>query len=276
MTKALVILSGGQDSTTCLFAAKQQHDEVHAITFNYGQRHALEIESAKKIALMAGVASHEVIEIPNILISSSPLTSSNPLEKYENHEQMESVIGNRRELTFVPMRNALFLTIAANRAEALKIPVMYTGVCQMDNANYDDCRDSFIHAAFKYINTALGHDHRDPENAIKIETPLMFLDKAETVKLALALPGCWEALAYSHTSYDGSYPPTDNNHSNVLRAHGFEKAGYPDPLIVRARFEHLMELPETSNYAFLRHKLQASGEYLLLQAMLEDSKRAAT
>jgi 7-cyano-7-deazaguanine synthase len=252
-SKILVVLSGGQDSTTCLFLAKQQYDEVHAITFNYGQRHFIEIEAAIKVAKMAGVASHEIIQVPNCLISKSPLISNAELEKYENADQMDSVIGNRREATFVPMRNALFLTIAANRAEALDIPNIMTGVCQMDGANYDDCRPNFIYATEQYINTALGHDHRGtPE--IFIHTPLMNLTKADTVELASQLPGCWEAMAYTHTSYDGKYPPTDMNHANVLRAKGFEDAGLPDPLVVRAWEEGLMDLPSTSNYDSIQMK----------------------
>lgn len=250
MNKALVILSGGQDSTTCLFWAKQHFDEVHAITFDYGQRHRIEIDAAIKVAEMAGVASHEIVPVPNCLISSSPLTSGNELERYENAEQMDQVIGNRREATFVPMRNALFITIAANRAEANGVPNLVTGVCQMDNANYDDCRATFIDAATEYINYALGHDHRGTQ-PIRIHTPLMTKTKAEAVLLAKDLPGCWEALAYSHTSYDGKYPPTDMNHANVLRADGFEKAGLPDPLVVRAWREGLMPLPNTENYGGL-------------------------
>lgn len=245
--KALVVLSGGQDSTTCLFYAKKHYDEVHAITFDYGQRHRLEIESARKVAQMAGVASHEVVPVPNCLVSASPLTSTTELETYDDYEQMDSVIGNRREKTFVPMRNALFLTIAANRAEAMGIQYIMTGVCQMDNANYDDCRGVFIQAAQRYINTALGHDHRGTPK-IHIMTPLLYLSKAETVELAYRLEGCWKALAYTHTSYDGRYPPTDMNHANVLRAQGFLEAGLPDPLVVRAWHEGLMDLPETSNY----------------------------
>ncbi len=247
-TKALVVLSGGQDSTTCLFLAKQKYEELHAITFDYGQRHRLEIDSAVQIAYMAGVVSQEIVEVPRCLISMSPLIDkSSTLEKYESPEQMEHVIGNRRELTFVPMRNALFLTIAANRAEALGIPVIVTGVCQMDNANYDDCREVFIEATQRYINTALGHDHRGT-TPITIETPLLFKSKAESVLLAFNTPGCWEALAYSHTSYDGRYPPVDMNHANVLRADGFEKAGLPDPLVLRAVSDNLMLLPTTANY----------------------------
>ena len=249
MKKALVVLSGGQDSTTCLFWAMQFYDEVHAITFDYGQRHAIELEAAVRVAEMAGVRTHEIVDVPNCLVSTSPLTSATELEQYDNPEQMEAVIGNRREVTFVPMRNALFLTIAANRAEALGVRDIITGVCQMDNANYDDCRQVFIDATMQYINTALGHDHRDPENAIRIVTPLMNASKEQTVHIAFANPRCWAALAYSHTSYDGRYPPTDMNHANVLRADGFAKAGRPDPLVVRAWREGLMDLPATENYS---------------------------
>ena len=248
LRKALVVLSGGQDSTTCLFWAKQYYDEIHAITFNYGQRHSIELDAAKKVAEMAGVVSHEFVDVPNCLISTSPLTSGEHLEQYDNAAEMEQIIGERREKTFVPMRNALFLTIAANRAEALEIPHIITGVCQMDNANYDDCRKVFIDATVVYINTALGHDHREGGQKISIITPLMNLTKAETVQLSYQLAGCWDALAYSHTSYAGEYPPIDMNHANVLRAQGFEEAGLPDPLVLRAVDEGLMKIPLTNNY----------------------------
>lgn len=252
MEKALVILSGGQDSTTCLFWALQHFDEVHCITFDYGQRHRLEIQSAILVAQLANCGDrHEIVTLGDILVSASPLTSANELERYTDAQQMDAVIGDRRETTFVPMRNALFLTLAANRAEALGIKHIITGVCQMDNANYDDCREVFINATREYINTALGHDHRGT-GEIAIVTPLLDLTKAETCKMATALPGCWEALAFSHTSYDGKYPPTDMNHANVLRADGFEQAGLPDPLVVRAFYEGHMELPQTANYDEIR------------------------
>lgn len=249
--KALVVLSGGQDSTTCLFWARQIYggENVHAVTFNYGQAHAIEIEAAKRVAAMANVATHEIIDVPHVLISSSPLTNpGEQLERYTDAAQMDEIIGNRREKTFVPMRNALFITLAANRAEAMGITNIVLGVCQMDNANYDDCRRVFIDAAERYVNTALGHDHR-PTPAIRLVAPLMMLDKADTVRMAHQLPGCWDALAYTHTSYDGKYPPTDMNHANVLRAAGFEAAGMPDPLVLRANLEGLMRLPKTANYS---------------------------
>jgi len=248
--KALVVLSGGQDSTTCLFWAKKHFDEVHAVTFDYGQRHWIEIEAAVTVAQMAGVVTHEVIPVPNCLVSTSPLTSNSDLEKYENAKQMEEVIGDRVELTFVPMRNTLFLTIAANRAVSLGCGAIVTGICEADNANYPDCTEAFRSCFQVTVNESLGLITSTQQ--LQIEAPLMFMSKQASVLLARQLPGCWEALAHTHTSYDGKYPPTDMNHSNVLRADGFEKAGFPDPLVVRAFSEGLMDLPSTKNYDNLR------------------------
>ena len=245
--KCLVVLSGGQDSTTMLYMAKQQYDEIHVITFDYGQRHSLEIQSAKTIAEMAEVASHEVISVPNCLISSSPLTSNNELEQYENAEQMAAVIGDRVELTFVSMRNALFLTIAANRAHALGCQTITMGVCEDDTLNYPDCRECFVDTAETFINYALGNDINQ-KGWITIYAPLLHSTKAEIILEAHRIPDCWKALAYTHTSYDGKYPPTDMNHANVLRAVGFKEAGLPDPLVIRAWKEGLMDLPLTENY----------------------------
>lgn len=249
--RALVVLSGGQDSTTCLFWAVQRYgaENVHVITFDYGQRHNIEVHSALVVADMAGCRErHQLVMARDLLVSTSPLTSDVELERYTDAQQMDEVIGDRREATFVPMRNALFITLAANRAEALGITDIVLGVCQMDNANYDDCRQVFVDAAEQYINTALGHDHRGTPK-IRLVTPLMLLDKADTVRMAHELPGCWDALAHTHTSYDGQYPPTDMNHANVLRAAGFEAAGLPDPLVLRAHQEGLMPLPDTPNYS---------------------------
>lgn len=259
--KTVVILSGGQDSTTSLYWAIQQwHGAQHvaAITFDYGQRHQLEIEAARVISRMAGLIDHEVIMLgPTILQSSSPLIDQNTeLETYDSYEQMDEIIGNRIEKTFVPMRNALFLTIAANRAVVLGASNIVTGVCQMDNANYPDCREEFIHSQIETINLALGNVLKK----FQIYSPLMYMTKAESIKLATALPGCMAALAYSHTAYDGLYPPTGRDHASTLRAQGFLEAGEPDPLVVRAWREGLMALPETANYDGWRHyPLQVPG-----------------
>ena len=229
MKKALVVLSGGQDSTTCLYWAKTQYDEIHAITFDYGQRHDREIHAAGVIAIKAGVQSHVIVPVQDILESASPLVSkTSELETYSDFDSMSEIIGDRIEKTFVPMRNAFFLTIAANRAIALGCRTLVTGVCQEDNANYPDCRYSFITAQAYAINQALGI------NDFEIKTPLIYLSKAQSVELAMSLPGCMEALGNSHTCYAGEFPPCGKCHSCLLRAEGFKIAGMLDPLYNKA------------------------------------------
>lgn len=250
-TKALVVLSGGQDSTTCLFWALAQGYDVHTITFGYGQKHLVEVEAARKIALMAGI-SEDNMEFLNmgmgILAGTSPLV--NPCEKLEQYADHQSLPGGL-EKTFVPMRNQLFLTVAANRAYVLGCNVLVTGVCQEDSGGYPDCRATFISALQDAINYGTFTGEPGTLPPLRILTPLMYLTKAESVKLAQTLPGCMEALAYSHTSYDGAYPPVGKDHATLLRAKGFEEAGVPDPLVVRAWREGLMSLPDSDNYRTL-------------------------
>lgn len=240
----MVILSGGQDSTTCLVWAKKYFDEVHAVTFDYGQRHAREIQAAKDVAKLCKVASHEIITLGPILKGRSPLTDpAQPLEQYPDFATMDRIIGNRVELTFVPMRNALFLTLAANRAICRDVQHLVTGVCQADNANYPDCRGSFVAATQHMIQEALGL----PAGFI-VHAPLLELPKEESIALMWNLGG-FELLAFTHTAYDGQYPPVGNDHATLLRAHGFEQACMPDPLVVRAWEEGRMPLPTTMNYS---------------------------
>jgi 7-cyano-7-deazaguanine synthase len=230
--KAMVVLSGGQDSTTCLFWAKANFDEVCAITFDYGQKHSIELEAAAKIAHIADV-EHEIVCVPQILRSRSPLTNPNEeLETYKNYEEMDSIIGDRVELTFVPMRNAFFLTLAANYALEKDCYALVTGVCEQDNANYPDCRLQFIQKQEETINEALGLN-----NEFHIFTPLINLTKAQIILLSKQYEDCWQALSYSHTCYAGKYPPCGECHSCVLRAQGFKEAEEIDPLIKRVHFE---------------------------------------
>lgn len=252
----LVILSGGQDSTTCLFWAMQHYEKVHAITFDYGQRHKRELEAAEKVFDLASVqshqqvVSHEYIVVGNVLRGTSPLVSRSELEQYKD---MHSLPGGL-EKTFVPGRNLLFLTLAANYAYSLGCTTVVIGVCEEDFGGYPDCRQVFIDSAQDTIREGLGYiaedGTRDAFCDFCIETPLMHLTKAQTVRMAAELPGCWDALAYTHTAYDGAYPPTGQDHATLLRAKGFLEAGMPDPLVMRAWQEGLMELPNTPNYLF--------------------------
>lgn len=275
--KALVVLSGGQDSTTCLFWAINKFgvENVYAISFDYGQRHAIELDAAMYVADFAGISDwrppvcatstptyrtdsgrinmrHEFVNVVGLLQSTSPLTSDNELDRYSDFDSMAEEVGSKVEKTFVPMRNTLFLTIAANRAVAIGARHIVTGICQADNANYPDCTQAFKNRLRDAFNESLFGKVSKFNQDLIIDAPLMYMSKAESVKLAQTLSGCMEALAYSHTSYDGKYPPTDMNHSNVLRAKGFEEAGVPDPLVARAYSEGLMSLPLTSNYDGLR------------------------
>jgi 7-cyano-7-deazaguanine synthase len=228
--KALVVLSGGQDSTTCLYLAKHRlADEVHAITFDYDQRHALEIGAAGKIAEQAEIASHETIRLGrHALLGTSPLV--NKRQQVEQYQDSASLPGGI-EKTFVPMRNALFLTIAANRAAVLDCEVIVVGVSEEDYGGYPDCREPFIDAMQEMVNTALAESIKQVPTIL---APLLHADKRRTVLLALDLPGCMSSLAISHTCYNGIFPPCGTCHACLLREKGFVAAGVPDPLIERA------------------------------------------
>ena len=171
MSKALVVFSGGQDSTTCLIQALAQYDEVHGITFDYGQRHREEIEIAKALATKLKLASHKVMDVTllNELAISALTRDAIPV----SHELMDNGLPN----TFVPGRNILFLTLAGIYAYQLGAEAVITGVCETDFSGYPDCRHDFVRA----MESALvqGMDRK-----LKIVTPLMWLNKAETWALA--------------------------------------------------------------------------------------------
>lgn len=220
MNKSLIVLSGGQDSTTTLYWAKKRFSEVHGITFDYGQRHRVEIESAKRIAGLAKLQSHRVVDLTGYgYLGTSSLVDST-----------QAVTGVRDDglpSTFVPGRNLVFLVVAAALASHLGIGDLVTGVCQTDYSGYPDCRDDTIRALESAINLGLGKDR--PTHTITIHTPLMYLTKCESVLLARGLPGCWEALAHTVTCYNGLIPGCGTCPSCMLRAKGFREAGLVDP-----------------------------------------------
>ncbi|WP_019501481.1 7-cyano-7-deazaguanine synthase QueC [Pseudanabaena sp. PCC 6802] len=223
-SQALCILSGGQDSTACAAIACQQYDRVHAITFDYGQRHAIELESAKAIALALQLASHEIIQLGPILKGTSPLVSNTPLGQYNSTEELPGGV----EPTFIPGRNILFLTIAANRAAVLGIQDIFMGVCEADFAGYYDCRQVFVDAMAVAIGEGVWGDPR----AFTIHTPLMQLTKAESVNLAMKVLGDrFEAIfELTHTCYAGVKGGCGKCHACLIRDRGFTVAGVTDPI----------------------------------------------
>ena len=169
--KAVVVFSGGQDSTTCLIQALAEYEEVHAITFNYGQRHSQEIAVAQAIASELGVTAHKVLDLGllNELAISSLTRDAIPVST----QLQENGLPN----TFVPGRNILFLTLAAVYAYQVGAEVVITGVCETDFSGYPDCRDEFV----KALNRALCLGLEQP---LRLVTPLMWLNKAQTWALA--------------------------------------------------------------------------------------------
>lgn len=189
-SKALVILSGGQDSTTCLFWAKQQFNEVYAISFKYGQKHVKEVQLAQDIARGAGV-SLEVFDASFISKLSTGCSLTDSSLDIEAEKPQDSY-----PTTFVPGRNMFFISMAAVYAREHGIMNIVTGVSQTDFSGYPDCRDSFVKSLNVTINLAM-------DEQFVIHTPLMWIDKADTWALADKL-GVFDIIRYKTlTCYNG-------------------------------------------------------------------------
>lgn len=216
---ALVVFSGGQDSTTCLYWAQKRFQKVEALTFDYGQRHDIELESAKKVAELAGVPQ-VVLPIDTFgVLGGNALTSS-------QEEVATDLPAEGLPNTFVPGRNLIFLTFAAAYAYQRNVQHLVAGVCETDYSGYPDCRNNTIQALQVAINLGM-------EARLQIHTPLMWLTKAETVTLAQEV-GAMEAMAWTHTCYQGAFPPCGKCPACELRQQGFETAQTQDPLVARA------------------------------------------
>jgi len=220
MNKALVVLSGGQDSTTCFYWAMNEfgRKNISSLSFDYGQRHKIELEAAQKIAQMAAVA-HIVLPI-NTFAALGGNALTDDLEVAEELDA-ETQLPN----TFVPGRNLIFLTYAAAYAYQHGIKHIITGVAQTDYSGYPDCRENTLHSLEQTLKLGMEYD-------MTIHTPLMNLNKSETVLLAEKL-GAMGAMAYTHTCYNGEQPPCGHCPACVLRAKGFAEADREDPLIER-------------------------------------------
>jgi len=187
---AIVLFSGGQDSTTCLYWALRHYRTVHALAFDYGQRHAVELQQAELIAAQVAVP-FKILPLEALShLGGSSLTDN---QVKVNNELQPNNLPN----SFVPGRNLLFLSLAAAYAYPLGIRTLVSGMCQTDYSGYPDCRRPFADTAAQAISLAM-------DTEFVVETPLMYLDKAQTWRLAAAL-GCLEqVVSQSHTCYNGN------------------------------------------------------------------------
>jgi 7-cyano-7-deazaguanine synthase len=221
MAKAVVLLSGGLDSAVALYLAIEQGYEVHALSFDYGQRHNRELEAARTIAKQANIAAHQIVRLNLSDWGGSSLTDTSiPVEDGDIHRTDIPV-------TYVPARNMVFLSIAASLAEAKGARHIFIGVSQVDYSGYVDCRQSFIDAMEKAINegTVMGAEENRP---IKIHAPFVNKTKAEEIQLGMEL-GVDFGLTWS--CYKGEEKPCGTCDSCLLRANAFKEAGYEDPAI---------------------------------------------
>ncbi len=221
--RALVVLSGGQDSTTCLYwaIARFGRDHVDTLTFDYGQRHRIELECAQQVARYARV-SNMILPINTFAaLSGNALTDAAVQVRTELNPQ--TLLPN----TFVPGRNLIFLTFAAAYAYPRGIEHLVAGMAQTDYSGYPDCREDTLKALEQALRLGM-------ECKLELYTPLMFKSKKETVELARDL-GALPAMAYTHTCYNGRQPPCGECPACLLRAKGFAEAGIADPLMERLR-----------------------------------------
>ncbi|MHC1719379.1 MAG: 7-cyano-7-deazaguanine synthase QueC [Clostridiaceae bacterium] len=186
--KAVVVFSGGQDSTTCLFWAKKNFKEVIAVSFDYNQRHVSELECAKKIAQELGVVHH--------ILDMKLLAQLAPNALTRNDMEIKMGEGGAPPNTFVDGRNMLFLTFAAVLAKQLEAPHIITGVCETDFSGYPDCRDIFIKSLNVTLNLAMDYQ-------FVIHTPIMWISKEETWKMADELGALEFVREKTMTCYNG-------------------------------------------------------------------------
>ena len=222
MEKAVVLLSGGLDSATCLAVAKSEGFEVYPISFDYNQRHNIELESAKKIAEFFGVKKHTIIKTNMDAIGGSALTDNNIAvpEGVLNHDE------NDVPITYVPARNLIFLSHALALAEVIGAGHIYIGVNAVDYSGYPDCRPEFIEKFEALANVATKATATEHKKIV-IETPLQHLSKKEIILLAKKLN---VPLELTRSCYAGKEKACGVCESCKLRLKGFKEAGLVDPI----------------------------------------------
>jgi 7-cyano-7-deazaguanine synthase len=226
---AVVLLSGGLDSTTCLAVAAREGFAVHALSFRYGQRHAYEIEAASRAARRWGAARHVIVDIDLRVFGGSALTADIAVPKDRPAAAMAS---EGVPITYVPARNTIFLSHALALAEVSGARDIFIGVNALDYSGYPDCRPEYVAAFERMANlaTRAGVEAVERgEKALRLRTPLLQLTKAEIIRLGLSL-----GVDYSETTscYDPSPSGESCGHCDAcqLRLRGFAEAGIVDPI----------------------------------------------
>ena len=221
---AVCLLSGGLDSATSLGVARREGFECYALSFDYGQRHRIELDAAARVARHFGVREHRTARIDLRAFGGSALTADIAVPKHNSAEALPEGI----PITYVPARNTIFLAYAMAWAEVLESSDVFIGVNAIDYSGYPDCRPEFIAAFEKMANlaTKTGVEGR---TKLRVHTPLLELDKAGIVKLAVEVG---VDFASTHSCYDPDEQGRSCGHcdSCLLRRKGFREAGLTDPL----------------------------------------------
>ena len=222
--KAIVLLSGGLDSTTTLAIAKNSGYDLFAISFNYGQRHKIELERAKTVAREIKTKEHRIIDIDLRQFGGSALTDDIDVPTHREDEKMSISI----PITYVPARNTIFLSYALAYAEVTQCNNIFIGVTSVDYSGYPDCRPEFI-TAFEILANLATKAGIEGMDRIKIHTPLIHMTKAEIIKKGLSL-GVDYGLTHSCYNPNEVGLACGNCDSCLLRLKGFKKLGVEDPL----------------------------------------------
>jgi 7-cyano-7-deazaguanine synthase len=219
------LLSGGLDSSTCLAIARQEGFACYCLSFDYGQRHRIEMEAAANIAKQLGAQEQRIVRFDLRTFGGSSLTSEIAVPKDRNEAQMSSGI----PITYVPARNTIFLSFALAYAEVTGAADLFIGVNAIDYSGYPDCRPEFI-AAFENMANLATRAGIEGTTKLRIHTPLIQMSKADIVRRAVALG---IDLKLTHSCYDPSEEgrPCGHCDSCILRQKGFVEAGVQDPLI---------------------------------------------
>ncbi|MDQ2777898.1 MAG: 7-cyano-7-deazaguanine synthase QueC [Acidobacteriota bacterium] len=226
MNRAICLLSGGLDSATCLAIAGKQGFECYCLSFDYGQRHAVELKAARRVADSLGATEHRTATIDLRLFGGSALTADIAVPKHRDKDSM----GTGIPVTYVPARNTIFLSFALAYAEVVGASSIFIGVNAIDYSGYPDCRPEFIRAfeAMANLATKAGAEGK---TKLRVETPLITMSKGDIVRTASDLG---VDLSLTHSCYDPDEcgRPCGHCDSCLLRQKGFEEAGFPDPALV--------------------------------------------